>query len=88
MSKWTPGPWRFEPGTKIGLPYVVYGEDVIHVESGKDSDARLIAAAPDLLDVLARCASALEHYDQLPSHVAKGLRKAAREAIAKAEGTS
>jgi len=51
MSQHTPGPWT---GAKKGLHWVVRaakGYLVAHV-LGRDADAQLIAAAPELLDEL------------------------------------
>jgi hypothetical protein len=48
-TKHTPGPWRVNPGANE-----VRGADwnVIVADVGSDADARLIAAAPDLLGML------------------------------------
>lgn len=53
----TPGPWRYEPGRNDRPPYVIRGSEGGFVVVGmtaarQDADARLIAAAPDLLSAL------------------------------------
>ena len=62
MNKHTPGPWKAEPAHRLG--FVVYAnvEPYVVVESADDegrygaialeADARLIAAAPELLEAL------------------------------------
>lgn len=57
MSGHTPGPWRFEPGDKFTKPYVVRGREggfqVMGLSTEREeADAKLIAAAPDLLEAL------------------------------------
>lgn len=95
MSKHTPGPWRLRP-TLVGRSMSeVNGVQIwsadIHVASisrkadksiqQKSADARLIAAAPELLGVLH---NALNH----PlTHFSGDMEKQVREAIAKATGT-
>jgi len=79
MSKHTPGPWRV-----IGLGSAIYQVEE-HTETASfssfsehsEANARLIAAAPDLLLALAQM---MDGY-KLPS-----VRKQARAAIAKATG--
>lgn len=54
MSKRTPGPWRYdkEPGYCSEL-IASHGETVaMFYEDPSEADARLIAAAPDLLEAL------------------------------------
>ena len=82
MSGHTPGPWIAEP---IG----VMGEWGIHTENGRvdeiascdENNARLIAAAPDLLEALIRVVDRASLSD-LPDFVIAGCRAA----IAKATG--
>lgn len=78
MSAHTPGPWRINPGAGE-----VRGADwnVIVADVGSDADARLIAAAPDLLDACVRLLDAVARGD----HKAKAI-DAARAAVAKATG--
>jgi hypothetical protein len=80
MSKHTPGPWRFEPHS-VGSNYMLIycsntpGEgDNVRGYCGA-ANARLIAAAPDMLDALL----AMLHDDDHDLACAK-----ARAAIAKA----
>ena len=76
MSGHTAGPWRVNPGAGE-----VRGGDwnVIVADVASDADARLIAAAPDLLDAVVRLLDAVARGD----HKAKAI-DAARAAIAKA----
>jgi len=70
----TPGPWRVEPDGQ-GCDRVVGPRGTVADTIGNEANARLIAAAPDVLAALKRY---VEHYgDPL---------KVARVAIAKAEG--
>lgn len=67
-SKHTPGPWRFEPRDGFRPPYVVRGKEGGFAVLGRspdqeDADARLIAAAPELLDALRQWAWAEENND-------------------------
>lgn len=56
-TKHTPGPWRYEPGRDGRPPYVIRGTEGGFVVVGmtadrQEADARLIAAAPELLEAL------------------------------------
>lgn len=62
---WTPGPWDYDAGD-----FTIYAQEETHmlfepVEYGSvtEADARLIAAAPEMAELLNRCvdALALEH---------------------------
>ncbi len=91
--KHTPGPWRV--GTLLEGPtlYITGADDAtvaslrLHTADGKDktrqANARLIAAAPELLDVLINLADEVEamHRDYPPV-----MLEYARAAIAKATG--
>lgn len=60
--KHTSGPWRYEPGRDGRPPYVIRGTEGGFVVVGmtaerQEADARLIAAAPDLLLALERITS-------------------------------
>jgi hypothetical protein len=98
MTAHTPGPWQYEnsdethwivPDTEVrnGLWCVaqIYGPDV-------EANARLIAAAPDLLDLAKDIAGLdhryLAHGDNVLANALREWKAAARTAIAKAEGTS
>ena len=88
MSKHTPGPWKLDAGrcfdTSSGRFFLSYGTEP---RTGRpyfenfcelDSNARLIAAAPDLLEALRGLMRDPE---------GSAARDAAWAAIAKAEGT-
>jgi hypothetical protein len=87
MSGHTPGPWRIEKQD-------IYGNDkngYICTWSGRSGDAKLIAAAPDLLEALEditdrfeRCIKQYAITDD--DEMAKVPTSAARAVIAKARG--
>lgn len=89
MSAYTPAPWSVEIDHHNNAPeYIrahVNGEmydlaSVLCDETGNASaNARLIAAAPDLL-------AALQKIDANAAESVEWIRRVAREAIAKAEG--
>ena len=90
----TPGPWYLNPH---GWVVQSTGDIVTRVEGSynKESDARLIAAAPDLLAALAGCADALREagkdFAQANKLAARPNlyelhERSARAAIAKAKG--
>ena len=103
MSKHTPGPWQFhELRGDDGLGYIRpnpqdYLEIAHHGDTGRSAEenranARLISAAPELLEALELCINQLERdtellYDQFTpwAEIPTALEKA-RAAIAKAEG--
>ena len=78
MSAHTPGPWNVSPPCELSPRYSVYHNGpLVYVERGED--ARLIAAAPDLLVALQDLLSATEEtYDN------RHERQAALDAIIKA----
>jgi len=63
-TKHTPGPWEIEPHSTIdkefnvGPGISVDYDDVDHAE--QDANAKLIAAAPDLLEALNYCISVFD----------------------------
>jgi len=72
MGKHTPGPWYYEEGhtdsycvCDLGL-FKVYGDELEHSREAIDADARLIAAAPELLEALE---AALKWIDAVPMDV-------------------
>lgn len=84
----TPGPWAFDPETSR-----VFDADLWYVAeidpeyaSGTEANARLIAAAPDLLAALVRIASEGLDLRTLNAYDAHGFANIARAAIAKATG--
>lgn len=100
MSKHTPGPWAYwsgyNPYDKIEAQVTAEGGDIViasynHLIAEGEANAALIAAAPDLLEALERCAVLLRikrHACEdsgvcriLDSHISQ-----ARSAIAKAKG--
>lgn len=57
MSDHTPGPWEYRRDHQTGVPYVFARgrifEDTVQPRTGmREADARLIAAAPDLLKAI------------------------------------
>ncbi len=93
MSKRTPGPWiiyEFVDGYEIRAPeaecYVATASDpeAVWGAIGREEDACLIAAAPELLEALEATASLLEKLGHISDNsLTVG---AARAAIAKAKG--
>ena len=92
MSKHTPGPWRYwacKVDSRANPPmydYAQFANPNGHVFRAplrymREEDARLIAAAPDLLVALQRALNVLD------ATGAQDEATAARAAIAKAEGT-
>ena len=88
MSDFTPGPWNFQPCDDYvncfdvlceeGY-YVATTHDGVRGDKNADANARLIAAAPDLLEALKRC-----KFDSLNMTLED--REFCRAAIAKATG--
>ena len=89
MSKHTPGPWKF--GKEGAIEYndvqnYICGADETLIVYGqvKDADARLISAAPDLLEA---CRAMLDCcYDMDRNDETLAAVKATMKAIAKATG--
>ena len=92
MSKWTPGPWTANKPTRdngraevhAGCMLVAQAFNWMLDAEGDEqcwADARLIAAAPDLLEALKAAEPYLRH-----ANVAYNVYVQARAAIAKAEG--
>ena len=96
MSKHTPGPWTAiieKDGEHVVDTYVVdVDEDVVVRPSAKlsEPDARLIAAAPDLLAALRALITEWDRPREIPADPdwCDAIVGQARAAIAKAEGTS
>jgi hypothetical protein len=96
MSKHTPGPWVAEERSEIGEGYwhVICPDDGIHCQvmfEGTEADSRLIAAAPDLLE-LAEALLLIGNREENgiahgvnPTEFAATLAPMARAAIAKAK---
>ena len=89
MSKHTPGPWRVAaiPGAVITMDNTTIAKVFYGERSVSDSNAHLIAAAPDLLAALKGLESRHEP-GVFCDHAAAPCERcdAARDAIAKAEG--
>jgi hypothetical protein len=103
MSSYTPGPWReYAPdiqdvGVDKNYRTIAAGCEYLKVQSGfaitgfvSPADARLIAAAPDLLEalqsLLLECVVAKENSSYATCQIAKIAIDDARQAIAKATG--
>jgi hypothetical protein len=89
MSAHTPGPWRYLPGDGPAFrPLVMHDEGGFIVQGRsrerEEADAKLIAAAPDLLKQLEMCVTALEMAGVGASLICKD----ARVAIAMATGAA
>lgn len=86
MTNHTPGPWAANPD---GLIHA--GKNRLHIAQAATigmghaaaANARLMAAAPDLLAALQKLVRAI---DRAPANFADGLADQAREVIAKATG--
>ena len=92
MAKHTPGPWHIEAGTHYRA-IRTDGEVIANMrEIGgcfNDGNARLMAAAPELLESLQQTIASLEHWFVRhgdPEGVNSLMMKKARAAIAKATG--
>jgi len=105
VTKHTPGPWKafgcavyqednWQDGANLGGKYICGIRDTNNPTDERAANARLIAAAPELLDALTKLASAAARIvedDNKPTLVhmreLNRCRRAACEAIAKAERT-
>lgn len=83
MSEHTPGPWGWDDGHVFKRnPDGTSGGSIAHVYETGHNDAALIAAAPDLLDMLEACIDSQE----CNGYIGVETMREAREAIAKATG--
>jgi hypothetical protein len=80
----TPGPWEAAYGAD-GY-YAVYSNGDQELSHDTQANCDLIAAAPDLLEALARLLAEVEEHSARNGWVGRGGRDAARAAIAKAKG--
>lgn len=98
MNKYTPGPWKFLVADLVksehGITYhEVYGANNSVVARGviSDSDACLIAAAPDLLRCLREAVGMVDDFWKPSTNSQRWFysetRKLYLDTIAKAEGT-
>lgn len=87
MAKQTPGPWRYIKSGRNNLWHIEREENGAPVcsipKGGSEPNARLIAAAPDLL---AAIKAMVEHYGDHDDDFSAEARAQARAALAKAEG--
>ena len=83
MTQHTPGPWHVSGLVRAA---VVIGDDVLRLGIGEASkaNARLIAAAPDLLDSLVNLLGVIDG----EGGTKPGAREMARAAIARAVGAA
>ena len=97
MSKHTPGPWEAVDSMTIRGPFEMGNPEKPGMliatlpAHREDGDARLIAAAPELLDALLDAVESLEHVQRnMPGTIGHGVRveriASALDAIAKATG--
>ena len=111
MAQRTPGPWHYERGTfrwagyhtvtaaHAGMgpstPLAVLSPILDEVDPGAEADARLIAAAPDLLEELRHCGVAMDeaanlirpNFPRVATIFEKGAERV-RAVIAKADGAA
>ena len=85
MSKHTPGPWRLDRHSVL-IPIAPY--EWAEAYGGSEANARLIAAAPDLLDALKRISEFRLQDFMGPCHMAMECVAVAKSDIAKAEGSA
>jgi hypothetical protein len=91
MSKHTPGPWFVESHGRYRVASItsttgIYADAPPLMQTAPD--ARLIAAAPDLLDALKRISEFRLQDFMGPCHMAMECVAVAKSAIAKAEGSA
>lgn len=87
MSKHTPGPWRVDPSMSLCIDSPSGNVGLMNLARPKaesEANARIVAAAPDLLEALIELATEERRDDDDP--VLEAARAKARAAIAKAEG--
>lgn len=92
MASHTPGPWTYEPagdsdGEMIGIDHFVMAGDVEMACPRTEADARLIAAAPDMLYACQEIVAALNEYmadkgTQYPSEVIAAIQQYLPDIIA------
>ena len=94
MNKHTPGPWQIADGESRRVYLINHGRDAVgetvYTETRNPADARLIAAAPDLLEALLMAKKAISRFDNGHAFDAHGIDSEAQRqvdaAIAKATG--
>lgn len=96
MTKHTPGPWVLQPHeTDFRREITAEGRRVALAtkRDERDANARLIVAAPELLEALKACLDALEYVEKhLPQQTGYGVRQEriaqAKAVIARVAGNS
>jgi hypothetical protein len=87
MTSFTPGPWRVGkkyPGDVVHTASsALIARSIIGSETEREANARLIAAAPELLEALKLCAAVCSGDTLYKNGLVRAL-EAARAAIAKA----
>ena len=94
MNKYTPGPWKVEGTPRRGWDifssakgcYVAFDEPLREGAISLEGDARLIAAAPELLEALECYVEKVADLNRYGVMIETSLRKKAEAAIAKAKG--
>ena len=84
MSEHTPGPWRVDCG-EYSDEYVLRNGLVTHTEAEREANARLIAAAPDLLAAARAVVESTVTRDGMEIAPTRASVEALSAAIAKAE---
>ena len=89
-AKHTPGPWQFSPGHDPHNQAQIYGDDgktlAVTFSDEGSANARLIAAAPDLLFALYACLAELVDVVNAEGGDESEAMRQARAAILQAEG--
>lgn len=92
MPKHTPGPWTVSPlhTEEVWAPAVVYGKRIATCQHwpqhDSEANARLIAAAPDLLDLLNEAMPYVEEGETFNKPTRRDLSRRIRAAIQTVEG--
>jgi hypothetical protein len=85
---YTPGPWNVTgdlatiSGTRPGDPYTFTVAETCGYKEEREANARLIAAAPELLEAIIE----LSHWAEMQPGMPQGTFEIVRAAIAKAKG--
>jgi hypothetical protein len=98
MSKATPGPWHYGPSSALEGGFIIQGSyengggprlpilgRTHNFPNNAEANARLIAAAPDLLEALKQCTAVLAGDTMHKGGLVAAL-EAARAALLKAQG--
>ena len=90
QTKHTPGPWAYRDANNNTDAIIVFnprkGHELAILRNGNEANARLIAAAPELLSVALALDDIAERIDHDPDSALGELVARARAAIAKATG--